>query len=73
MATLEIEAEVHAREQYQHPDFATCYECHRSFHAHTEDQWSLELCDTCFDAIRYLREPVISVHIKAHPRRPVAL
>jgi hypothetical protein len=33
----------------------------------------LDLCDSCFDALRQLREPVISVHVKARPCRPVSL
>lgn len=73
MAILEVHPEVHAREQYQNPDFSTCYECHRSFRARSEGQLSLDLCDTCFDAVRHLREPVISVHVKARPRRPLDL
>jgi len=72
MANLEVHREVHAREQQQRPDFSTCYECHRSFRARSEDQLSLALCDTCFDAVRYLREPVISIHVKARPRSPIA-
>lgn len=69
MATLEVHPEIRAREQQRHPDYSTCYECHRSFRARSEDQLFLELCDDCFDAVRYLREPVISVHVKARPRR----
>ena len=45
-------------------------ECRRSFQAKSEDQLSLGLCDTCFDALRHLGEPVINVHVKvrAHER-----
>lgn len=73
MTMLEVHPEVHAREQHQRQDYSTCYECHRSFRAKSEDQHCLELCDTCFDALRHLREPVISVHIKVRPHAPVIL
>jgi hypothetical protein len=33
----------------------------------------LELCDSCFDAMRQLREPVLSVHVKPRPCCPVSL
>ena len=67
MTTLEVRPEMHVREQVQHPAFSTCYECHRSFHAKCEDQLSLELCDHCFDLFRHLREPILSVRVKARP------
>lgn len=69
MVTLEFHPEIHATEQPQRPAYATCHECHRSFHAKSEDQLSLELCDACFDALRHLREPILSVHVKVAPRR----
>jgi len=73
MTTLEVHPEIHVQEQYQRPDYSTCFECHRSFRAKSEDQLSLKLCDTCFDALRQHREPVISVHVKARPHTPVVL
>lgn len=73
MITLEVHPEVHVRELQQRPDYSTCYECHRSFHAKSEDQLCLELCDTCFDAARNLREPVVSIHVKVRPYRPSVL
>jgi hypothetical protein len=33
----------------------------------------LELCDSCFDAMRQPHEPVISVHVKPRPCRPLSL
>ena len=67
MITLEGHPEIQAREQRQRPEFSTCYECHRTFHAKSEDQLCLELCDSCLEDLRSLREPVISVHVKARP------
>jgi hypothetical protein len=49
---------------------AWCHECRRSFHAKSEDQLSLELCDACYDALRHAREQIISVHVKARPPKP---
>lgn len=68
MITLEVYPEIFVEQQHARPAFATCYECHRSFRAKSEEQLCLALCDHCFDKIRYLREPVLSVHVKA--RRP---
>lgn len=69
MITLEAHPEIHVREQRQLPAYSTCYECHRTFHARSEDQLSLELCDSCFEDLRFLREPIISVHVKPRPRQ----
>jgi hypothetical protein len=68
MNTLEVHPEIHVREQRQRPAFSTCYECHHTFHAKSEDQLCLELCDSCFEALRSLREPVISIHVKPRPQ-----
>ncbi|HUN62234.1 MAG TPA: hypothetical protein VMU53_09595 [Candidatus Sulfotelmatobacter sp.] len=65
----EVHPEVHVREQFQRPEYSTCYECHRSFRAKSEDQLSVSLCDHCFDAARHLTEPVISIHVKVRPHR----
>jgi hypothetical protein len=64
MNTLEVHPEIHVSEQRQRPAYSTCYECHHTFQAKSEDQLSLELCDSCFEALRSLREPVISIHVK---------
>lgn len=69
MITLEAHPEIQVKEQRQRPAYCTCYECHRTFHPKSEDQLSLELCDSCFEDLRTLREPIISVHVKARPRR----
>src|SRR5215475_12984239 len=60
MITLEAYPEIHVEEQHQRPEYSTCYECHRTFHAKSEDQLCLELCDSCFEDLRSLREPIIS-------------
>lgn len=73
MIALEVHPEIHVRELRERPAFSTCYECHRSFRAKCEDQLSLELCDSCFDAMRNLREPVLSVHVKPRPCRVLFL
>ena len=65
MITLEA---LPVEEQKQRPEYSTCYECHRTFHAKSEDQLCLELCDSCFEDLRSLREPIISVHVKPRPR-----
>src|SRR5262249_53422765 len=69
MVTLEVHPEVHAREQRQLPAYSTCHECHHTFHARSEDQLSLTLCDSCFEDLRSLHEPIISVHVKPRMRR----
>jgi len=68
MITLEAHPEIHVEKQRERPEFSTCYECHRTFRANSEDQLSLELCDSCFEDLRSLREPIISVHVKPRPR-----
>lgn len=69
MITLEVHPEIHVTELHERPEFSTCYECHRSFQAKCEDQLSLELCDHCFDNLRHLREPILSVHVKVRAHR----
>jgi hypothetical protein len=73
MITLEVHPEIHVQEQHHRPEYSTCYECHRSFRARSEDQLCLELCDTCFDALRHLREPIVSIRVKACPHGPGVL
>jgi len=68
MITLEAHPEIHVEQQRERPEFSTCYECHRTFRAKSEDQLSLELCNSCFEDLRSLREPIISVHVIARPR-----
>ena len=68
MITLEAHPEIPVEEQRQRPEFSTCYECQRTFRAKSEDQLSLQLCDCCFEDLRSLREPIISVHVKPRPR-----
>jgi hypothetical protein len=67
MNTLEVHPEIRVREQRQHPAYSTCYECHHTIHAKSEAQLCLELCDSCLEALRSLREPVISIHVKPRP------
>src|SRR5262250_2633719 len=68
MITLEAHPEIHVEEQRQRPAYSTCYECHRTFRAKSEDQLCLELCDSCFEDLRSLREPIVSVHVKPRAR-----
>jgi hypothetical protein len=72
MNTLEVHPEIHVRAERQHPAYSTCYECHHTFHAKSEDQLCLELCDSCFEDLRSLREPVISIHIKPRAKHAKA-
>ena len=69
MDTLEVHPEIHIREQLERHAYSTCHECHRTFHAKSEDQLSLTLCDSCFEDLRSLREPTISIRVKPRPRR----
>jgi hypothetical protein len=71
MIAREVHPKIHVRVLRARPAFSSCHECHRSFHAKNEDQLCLELCDSCFDAARKLREPIIRVHVKPRPCRPV--
>ena len=48
MITFEVHPEIHVRELRDHPSFSTCSECHRRFHAKSEDQLSVSLCQRCF-------------------------
>lgn len=68
MITLEAHPDLQVKEQRQRPAYSTCRECRRTFHAMSEDQLCLELCDSCLEDLRSLREPVISVHVKPRPR-----
>ncbi len=68
MNTLEVHPEVRVKVHCQRPAYSTCHECQRTFHARSEDQMSLQLCDSCLEALRSLREPVISVHVKPRPQ-----
>jgi hypothetical protein len=70
MITFEVHEEVQGQADRDCRHVLTCYECHRSFRAKSEDQLCLALCDACFEDLRHLHEPVISVHVKARPRRP---
>ena len=72
MIASEVHPEIHVRELRERPAFSTCCECHRSFRAKSEDQLCLELCDSCFDAMRQPHEPVISVHVKPRSFRPLS-
>ncbi|HUL33829.1 MAG TPA: hypothetical protein VL128_08095 [Candidatus Eisenbacteria bacterium] len=65
MITVEVQPELHVREQRVAPAYATCRECHHTFRPKNEDQHCLELCDSCIEQLRSLREPVVSVHVKA--------
>ena len=73
MIALEVHPKTHVRELRERPAFSTCHECHRSFDAKSEDQLCLELCDSCFDALRQIHEPVICAHLKPRPCRSVSV
>jgi len=67
MITVEVKPEFYVVEQRRMR--STCRECHHTFYPKNEDQHCLELCDCCIDDLRSMREPVISVHLKARPQR----
>lgn len=69
MITFGVHPEIHVRELRDRPSFSTCSECHRSFHAKSEDQLSLSLSGHCFDAMQNHCEPVIGVHVRPRPQR----
>lgn len=69
MSAIAVHPEVHVKEIAERPAYSTCRECHRTFHAKSEDQLCLDLCDGCLEDLRSLREPVISVHVKPRPWR----
>jgi hypothetical protein len=69
MITLEAHPEIQVKEQRQRPAYSTCRECRHTFHAKSEDQLCLGLCDSCYEEMRSPREPIISVHVKPHPRQ----
>jgi hypothetical protein len=73
MITLEVHPEVHVREQIELPQYSTCFECHRSFRAKTEEQLAAGLCPHCYEAARHISEPVLSIHVKVLPRKPLTL
>jgi hypothetical protein len=68
MITFEVHPEIDVRELRDRACFSTCSECHRRFHAKSEDQLSASLCQRYFDAMQSHRELVISVHVRPHPR-----
>ena len=73
MITLEVHPEIHVREIHDQAtppqEFFHLSRVPPSFHAKSEDQFCLELCDSCFDNLRYLREPILSVHVKPRSHR----
>lgn len=73
MISLEVHPEVHVREQIELPEYSTCFECHRSYRAKTEEQLALGLCNHCFDKAHHLTDSVVSVHVKVLPRKPLTL
>ena len=66
---LEAYTEVYACEGRERAAFSTCHECRRSFCGNSEQQLCLELCDSCFDALRQPRELMISMYVKPRPCR----
>lgn len=73
MITLEVRPEIHIRELRERPSFSTCSACHRSFHAKSDDQLCLSLCEHCLDTLQNQREAVVSVHVRPRPKRPASL
>jgi hypothetical protein len=67
MITFEVHPEIHVRELRERPSFSTCSDCHRSFHAKSEDQQCLALCERCLDLRERRRSPTI-FYISRNPR-----
>jgi hypothetical protein len=67
MITFEVHPEIHVRELRDHPFLFDLFGVSRSFHAKSEDQLSLFLCERCLDAMQSHSEPVISVHVRPAP------
>jgi len=64
MTMLDVHPEIHVTEQLQRPNYATCHECHRTFRPRSEDQLSVELCDSCFEAFRHPGERIHTIRVK---------
>ena len=69
MITLDAHPEIRATEQQEHPTHATCQRCQRSFRPKSADQLSLELCQSCVDALRNPGKHLHFVRVKVRPRR----
>jgi len=69
MITLEAHPKIHATQEQQCPTYATCRQCRRSFRPESADQLSLELCESCADALHNPGEHLHSVRVKVLPRR----
>jgi len=52
------------------PCVSTCVECHRSYRPRNEEQSIMDLCDKCYEDIKFPHERVISVHVHARPIPP---
>jgi hypothetical protein len=70
MSMLEVHPEIHATERRLRPDYSTYFEWQRSFRAKSAYQYSVQLCNSCFDVARHLEEPVVSVHVKPVLAKP---
>ena len=68
MITLDAHPEIRATEQQEHPTYATCQRCQRSFRPKSADQLNLELCQSCVDALRDAGEHLHFVRVKVLPR-----
>ncbi len=72
MITPDVHTEVHVYQQQTHPNYSTCFECHRSFRPKSEHQLNLHLCERCFQDHTAV-DPVVHIHVKVLPHRPPVL
>jgi hypothetical protein len=68
MIEFEVHPEIHLLEPVERPDYSACHACHRSFRPKSEDQLSVELCDSCFHDLRFPEDSIPTVHVKVRPR-----
>jgi hypothetical protein len=65
-----IATHVETPEPLARPAYATCKCCHRTFHATSEDQFSVQLCEECFERTKSGGETIPCAHVRPRPYRP---
>lgn len=56
-------------ESLAHLDYCTCRCCHRTFHPDSEDQFSIQLCEECFEEAKAPHETMPCAHVHPRPYR----
>jgi hypothetical protein len=63
---------IHVRIQFECPEYSTCYACHRSYHAKSEYQLSVNMCASCFEMACGIGQAIWEVHVMAQPSGRIA-